>query len=1253
MMDTINNRYEVIRKLGEGGMGKVFLVRDLLKDSREMALKLLFRDHFSPSRLSLFKKEFEELRHLFHPNIARVYDFGRLAEDEGYFFTSEYIEGKEFGPPFVSAGEEEILDILIQILRALSYIHERSLIHNDLKPSNLLIKRSSHQSPLPKLIDFGLAGKKNLRKTERLYGTIHYLAPEKIRQGVSSPGTDLYSLGVTLYLVFTGRLPFGGKSLGAVMEAHLLEPPSPPEKWNEKISPFFSALILRLLEKDAQKRPPSCEALLEEINRIWNRKIPLYSPSSLQSTFLKGPLVGRKKEIQKIHQFINQGESSRFVLIEGEAGSGKTRLLEELRYQSQLKGSLFCRGRCYPQGDLLSPMAQILKKLIFHLSPSHRLVKKRESHLLWILKGAGSAGEDRSLFWKEASFFLQEAGEEVPLMVALEDVHHLALDSLNLLEAFLESLSPSFIPFLLTRQSSPSFSEREMEGPFLRIFLEPLKGHHLREWIQARFPSLDFSQVDHLSQELYSRMEGNPRFWEEMFQHSLERGWIYFDGRWRVEEGEILSLEVEGIPSLLEKKLREMPLSPAGGRILSYLSLLQGPVDQRELKELMGLSEGEWRREVQNLKNRMLLDIKLFPKEGKERIFLRHEVVGLVWCRSLSERQKRELWEEIAQFFATRVSPGEGARYFLKAGKPHQAREYLLKALPQAFGLGEYHLFLEDVKGLLLELPGDPELTLALAQLYDRLGEVPMAFSLLASLRERELKDPMLFVELARFYKRNHRPQMALEWLEKAEAQGFSPTDEMVFERAGIYRGQKKFPQALALLEGLFSHLSENSSLFWETGYSLGVLKNELGHPGEALKIFKTLEKKEWGKAREGLLCMAQAWARGGMGDLEESLRWFEKGMDKARELSSLQLGEFYLEWAENFLEKNPQWSRGLLTISLQLLEDLGPSSLLGRTNFLLGKFFFFQGKKDGAFLHYSRAEKIYSSLKLILEKALCLRSLGELCSLDGNFSRGRSFYREALGLFKALDVQEFLPGVAFELGWAAVMESQYEEGRAYLSEALTLALKFSLKELTRRVQKLNRAVEFFQKREPLSSAVLQGLTFSSPSARDFFLDLSIYKKALDQAFYEDFQQLSKKKISLPEGFPSETLLLATLQGELQGIWERMEWWNHLYREGPFLKEVKGEEDLEGLEKNLQERDLSFEKIRDFFFLGHFYFLQYRYQRALAVYVRASRELKAFLEGLSRAKQKTLLQKLDLEKCLENIGACERELEGGEKNYEC
>ncbi|WP_110518556.1 Stk1 family PASTA domain-containing Ser/Thr kinase [Herpetosiphon llansteffanensis] len=259
----LNNRYQLERKLGQGGMATVYLGRDL-RLNRPVAIKVLHGQYASDEQfLRRFKHEADAAAQLGHPNIVRVYDIG--AEGDFHYIVMEYVEGtdlKEIIELQAPLPVPRTLAIVRQIAEALQAAHDSGLVHRDVKPQNVLIDSNDYA----RLSDFGIAKSKQssaLTDPGTTFGTADYLAPEQAQGLGATPLSDVYALGVLTYEMLTGRLPFSGDSPLAVALQHIQAVPPALRNYNPSIPPQLEAIVLQAMSKDPAQRPQSARAFAE------------------------------------------------------------------------------------------------------------------------------------------------------------------------------------------------------------------------------------------------------------------------------------------------------------------------------------------------------------------------------------------------------------------------------------------------------------------------------------------------------------------------------------------------------------------------------------------------------------------------------------------------------------------------------------------------------------------------------------------------------------------------------------------------------------------------------------------------------------------------------------------------------------------------------------------------------------------------------------------------------------------------------
>ncbi len=262
------DRYDVIEEIGEGGMGIVYKVFDR-KIEEKVALKVLAPEIAGDEKtIERFRNELKLARKISHRNVCRMYDLSE--EEKTQFITMEYVPGENLKSLIRRIGhlsKVKAISIARQVCEGLTEAHRLGVVHRDLKPQNIMVDSEGNA----RIMDFGIARSvrtKSITETGMIIGTPEYMSPEQIEGTGIDHQSDLYSLGVILFEMLTGRVPFRGDTPLSVILKHKTEPPPDPRKFDEQIPVAISRLILKCMEKDKNKRYRTAKALLEELVEI-------------------------------------------------------------------------------------------------------------------------------------------------------------------------------------------------------------------------------------------------------------------------------------------------------------------------------------------------------------------------------------------------------------------------------------------------------------------------------------------------------------------------------------------------------------------------------------------------------------------------------------------------------------------------------------------------------------------------------------------------------------------------------------------------------------------------------------------------------------------------------------------------------------------------------------------------------------------------------------------------------------------------
>ncbi|EKN64109.1 serine/threonine protein kinase with PASTA sensor(s) [Neobacillus bataviensis LMG 21833] len=261
----ISGRYKILEMIGGGGMANVYLAHDMILD-RDVAVKMLRLDFANDEEfIRRFRREAQSATSLTHPNIVNIYDVGE--ENDLYYIVMEFVDGqtlKQYIQQNSPIRVEDTIRIMRQLTSAISHAHQNHIIHRDIKPHNILV---DHDGKV-KITDFGIAmalSATSITQTNSVLGSVHYLSPEQARGGMANRKSDIYSLGIVMFELLTGRLPFSGESAVSIALKHLQSETPSVRRWNPNIPQSVENIVLKATAKDPFHRYNSVEEMEEDL----------------------------------------------------------------------------------------------------------------------------------------------------------------------------------------------------------------------------------------------------------------------------------------------------------------------------------------------------------------------------------------------------------------------------------------------------------------------------------------------------------------------------------------------------------------------------------------------------------------------------------------------------------------------------------------------------------------------------------------------------------------------------------------------------------------------------------------------------------------------------------------------------------------------------------------------------------------------------------------------------------------------------
>jgi tetratricopeptide (TPR) repeat protein len=714
---VLGGRYRLEQELGRGGMGIVFRATDA-QLARQVALKVLpaAASHGARERLI---REARAAAALNHPAIVSVYDSGE--HHALPFFVMELVEGSNLkdAPPTELT---DIVRVALSICDALEHAHAHGVVHRDLKPENILLAGRAEPRAV-KLADLGVAS--HAREAHRItdsgaiVGTVSYMAPEQALGEPVDGRADLYALGVVLYELVTGRLPFTGARPLEVVSQHVHAPVVPPRVLRPSLPAALDAAIVKLLAKQPGQRYADAREARAALAASLSGARPAAEAEATAALALldalsRGKLVGRAAELAEARELWRRARegSGHFLLVSGEPGAGKTRLARELLIQAALDGALVMAGACYEYEAATPylPFAEAFRKLvrdekddgklrallgdaaprISKLAPDveSRLGPFPERHEL-------APHEERMLFVDAVASSLRRAAAARGVLFYVDDLHWADASSLWLLGHLLRALPGERVLFAASYREmeldrahplSAALVDWNRERLTTRIALKRFGPAQTQEQLAAllRDPvSADFSDAVH------RETEGNPFFVEEVLKALIEQGSVRREsGRWRRDDVSSLAIP-QSVKAAIGHRLDRV--SPECAEVLRAAAVLGKTFEFRELLAIAGDKGEDALLDAVDEAVRLQL---LLPGQDESFAFT-HDKIREVLYEELNPIRRRRLHRRTAEGLERlgekRGVPAEKlAHHFIEAGEHEQGLAWAKQAGSEALRLFAY-----------------------------------------------------------------------------------------------------------------------------------------------------------------------------------------------------------------------------------------------------------------------------------------------------------------------------------------------------------------------------------------------------------------------------------------------------------------------------------------------------------------------------------------------------------------------------------
>ena len=630
--------YKYVRPIGKGGMAEVLLATD--PSNKEFAIKVLKQNRFKVGKRR-FSREFRTLAKMHHPNVIQVDSYGDVFGHP--YIAMEYVDGadlhkeiREFRDLSLADRWTRVREILIDLSKGLEHIHSHGVVHRDLKPSNILIDQAGRCI----ITDFGIVKELNSddEQSTSLVGTWAYASPEQISGQDLDHRSDLYSLGIILYAMLCSRRPFSAKNLAGYSRLHNKQPPKKPTEFIPEIPTIYEDICLKLLEKSPQDRYQSAHEILIDLGVVEGQQEQLESLIN-QIPFFQVDICSQL--LTTIHNFPNK-----MVIISGEEGFGKSRLLSHLELKLQNLRIPHTRIRI-PTHQSAYESALALIQYIAKESGDETLFRTLRLHSTMLTEKMEMSIHHK--LFDEACAALQELLQERPQVVLIDDIHLAQQGSYDffmlLSQKLMEKQQLPLFFFMTSPMPIPQFSNAEL------ISIEPLSKQDIESVLTRITPQQN--DLSLIAEKIYNETDGIPLFLNAFIKQMQEEGLLKKHGLHYIFQKSASEIAKQNfnipptIRQLVKQRLSELPESEI--QLLKLLAVSGRSLHTDVFLELLPFDEDTvFDCLDQLLQQRLIVDHKV----GFDEYFdLYRRKYGDVLYEELTSEARIKLHQQLAEYF--------------------------------------------------------------------------------------------------------------------------------------------------------------------------------------------------------------------------------------------------------------------------------------------------------------------------------------------------------------------------------------------------------------------------------------------------------------------------------------------------------------------------------------------------------------------------------------------------------------------------
>lgn len=959
-LEIINNRYILQEKLGQGAMGTVYQAIDRLTKETIVLKRVNTSNEQEGSTQAMttgdlrlaMAEEFRHLSALHHVNIVTVMDYG-FDEEKNPYFTMLYLAEAQ---DIVTAAREKPrqirLSYLIQVLQALSYVHRHGIIHRDLKPSNILV----HNGQV-KVLDFGLAV--NAEMAQGRAGSLYYMAPEIISIGEATIQSDLYSVGVMTYQAITGELPYNPQDIMSRIEGNI--------NLSGLAGQALEKVVKKMLATNPEDRFPTALSAIDAICKATHIEVPKETKAIRDSFIQNAIFVGRETELEQLTTAFmqarnNQGSS---WLIGGESGVGKSRLLEELRIYTLVKGGIVLRGQTVQE---IGQPFQLWRNLVSHLALSSEFTDELTG-ILKILVPNLDTLLDRSISdvaklegvenrERLIDAIIEAIKQQVkPTLLILEDLHW-ADESLDVIRKLNQIVKDLPLMIVASYRNDERISLAEELPNMQHMILGRLQKSDIAKLSTAMLGA-NGNNSEILS-FLYRQTEGNTFFLVEIVRALAQEAGQLSEIR---KSSLPQTIFAQGIQSIIQRRLDQIPVTDY--EALQIAAMSGRELDLKLLKQALSpsLNIDTW---LSNCANESVIEFQ------NETWHFSHDKLRETIVNAIPAANQKDLHHQIAS--SLEVIGKDNPEYIVRLAHHWNASGNIEKTVEYSQKAGNYAM----------EIGANNDAMRFFQMALQKLQQQDMS--------EEEQSN---FVELALKFAR-------------VGAYFENPDIEPILEKAlQIVESQDNQEQLARVIGSLGAH-----------HYMKGQVGNSIGFFFRGMALAEKLDIEELLFLPYNILPRVLFFA----GGIQQGLEMLEKGIVLSEQYQDKEMLQASLAWMSNYLtvQGRLEEAKQYANRAIELVEAGQIEEQIAGTFMLLAGAYMYPEEFGESLPLAERSLKIGEELQMLHPRYACNFFLGYIHMYEQNMDKAREYFENGYKVVQETGITVMVPQI---LSWFAEFE--------------------------------------------------------------------------------------------------------------------------------------------------------------------------------------------------------------------------------------